>query len=277
MKKLSFITVLFTFLVNCNSLYSQSLESQLKIFFGSELQNSKTRELRFIGKALSLSGNMQNEFERIREQNTTTSTQNINLNTNYPNTYRGSDGNIYPSEGYRWENPAATSDYRVVRVSRVATLPQYNMGKLKKDYYRCGSNDYAILTGSFTYNWWNDLNNDGFSDFTEYSGVKKSFVEGEVISLHFGYNVYCNYCKGGRINVSINIKVFTSNDGRLIAEEKFNQMYFREISSKGKIIDIPLGTLPAGKYIYAISMHVTGDKSRDNRDSFLRDEFEVLE
>lgn len=253
MKK--FILILSLFVVSNGNCFSQSLESQLKVIFGDVLStHGKNKFSRTLGRALQTSGTMQYEMEKIRENN---------------NLYITSENIVHPKPGYAWANPNDNTDFRVRKIYSEPTLIPYDLNKKRKEFQK-----YYISTTLeqiFLYKWEDDFNENNSYSFSEFQGIKRSFIQGEEIKLFLGYTLCAQE------NVSFTIKVYFADDGKLIAKEKKNVFFNHENKSKfvSRMLRIRLGKLAPGKYMVTVNMN-SSDKIDRRAKTFLKDHFEVL-
>ena len=269
--KILILGILVAFVTN--TLFSQSLESQLKIIFGDMLQDSKYKEARIIGKALSTSGNMNYNMEMIQAQNKKEITINLPQNT-----YMGQNNQLMPNAGYKWANPSNPADYNVLPLSSnsYSTLPPYNLDYLKK-CWKMG--DKSTLKFLFTYNWFSDINGDQIWDLSEFNNIKRTFYLGERIEFVFGfssinYDYYKLNVKKYIETLNFTMQLFNAANGESIVNSRF---YSTFESNVFKLHRENLGnSLPAGKYLIAVSMNSQG-KLKPRAITVLREYFEVIE
>lgn len=262
----------FLFVHSTNSLFAQSLESQLKIIFGDILQENKHKAARVIGRALSTSGNMNYNMELIKAQNTREVT--INLP---PNTYIGPDNKIYPNQGFQWTNPTKTDDYSVdiLSLSRRPSLPPYDMSLIESDWVK---KNITTLNFIFTYNWYSDFNNDQHAELSEFNNIKRSFYLGETIEFLFGFtSISSNPATGmGWRSAKLHfiVQLFNAATGELIVKQEFDETI---PGDKMLMKQMTLGNyLPSGKYLVVVSMS-SEKKLKPKAKNLLKEYFEVIE
>lgn len=258
---------------NAFSQESPNLETQLKVIFGDFLQGTKYKELRAIGRGLSLSGEMNFEMERIKAQNTYT------INNPPPNTYVGPDNQLYPQQGYQWRNVSNPQDYSVIPIytGNYATLPPYNMADITRNWYLVG---FTTLKCLFVYNWYSDLNQNGAMDFSEFNGIKRTFQFGEKIELAFGF--VSNTMKSGGIyfkvpynTLTFMIQLFNAADGEIIISHQVQGYYKGDNLYLYKEV---LGNyLPPGKYLVSVAITSSEKGLKYKSVTMLKDYFEVIE
>jgi hypothetical protein len=126
----------------------QSVKSQALIIAGDMLQeNGANKFSRVLGKALSTSGEMQYNIEQIDKLNTTT--RNVNITYNYPNTFLNSDNQLAPSTGYEWVYPNDPNNFEV---RRKASYPLEENSYLEKVKEAVFQDDYIeVITWNRIY------------------------------------------------------------------------------------------------------------------------------
>jgi len=265
-----------------NVLLSQSLESQLKIIFGDALSTyGKSDFSRFLGKALSTSGNMNYNMEMIKAQNNQTIT--INLP---PNTYLGPNHEVLPNSGYQWANPSNPTDFGVLPLPTYsnATLPPYDFNYLQANFSK-GFNDSfnkssSTLNVLFTYNWQSDFNGDGLINLSEFNNIKRTFYKGEPVSFAFNFAVRCgrSLVKDWADKVSFLMQIFEGATGKLIAKEDYN--YYDDTGHyryENRVYYRSLGNcLPVGKYLIAVSI-TSQDHATRKTIQLLKEYFEIID
>jgi len=285
MKKV-FLTLTILVAFATNFLFSQSLESQLKIIFGDALSTfGKTEFSRFVGKSLSTSGNMQYTMEMIRAQNN--QTLNINLP---PNTYLGPSNQVMPNQGYQWANPSNPADYTVMPVSARSypTLSPYDLNYLWKlfdggPYKRGIHTEYnpSSLITLFTCNWAYDINGNNSFEFEEFTNVKRTFYTGEPICYAFSFVSREGSRSSGKDlgdELFFIIQLFERTTGKLIVKKNFQ---YHNSQGKFKHVNMNyhefLGNyLPVGQYMVTVNLNLRS-LAEGRTQTSLREYFEVLE
>jgi hypothetical protein len=245
------------------------------------LQESKYKEARIIGKALSTSGNMKYNMELIQAQNN--QTLNINLP---PNTSLGQNNQVVPNQGYQWTNPSNPSDLRVIPLGvNYATLPPYDLNYLQREYGVFQGkwvNLGSTLNVLFTYNWVSDINGDGSLVFNEFNNIKRTFKIGEPIGFAFKFIAKCGTVivskKDIGDNISFLIQIFNNSNGELIASKGYS---FHDgggyVRFENRVIHESLGKdFAPGKYLIAVSI-TSSDRINSHTITSLREYFEVIE
>lgn len=302
--KIFLLVILVTFVTNVA--FSQSLGSQLKIIFGDALtEYGKNDFSRFLGKALSTSGNMNYNMELINAQNK----QEITINLP-PNTSLGQNNQVIPNPGYQWTNPNNSSDFGVVQIDNYpvqpigvtpinnysvqplygsSTLPPYDLNYLQSKYAQLQDNATNLTTllniGStlnvlFTYNWVSDINGDGKFVLDEFNNIKRSFKVGEQIGFAFEFVARCGTNSFGKDigdNLSLLIQIFDNTNGELIAKGNYS---FHEGSGpvrfSNRVLWEYLGNyFPLGQYLISVSI-ISSDRLTPYSVTSLKEPFEVI-
>ncbi len=276
MKKLVFISVMVLLVLGTSA---QSVKTQAKIIAGEFLvENGANKFSRVLGKALTTSGEMEYTMEITTASNT--STQNINVTHNYPNTHvLEVDGTrrVYPDEGYTWANEDP-GDFNVIHtpVSVSHTLPEYTQNELVNFAYipsnTFGVKDYATLGNIFMYNWYSDFNRDGLAQIDEFQGKKRSFVQGEEINFAF-------YIKMLSKDIPcINAKIYDASTGKVLKVETFqirgngyNNRFEKFV--QGKNIGLEL---EPGQYLVVVNMGYASNTHKKLSITMIKERFEVL-
>jgi hypothetical protein len=287
--KIIVIGILVVFATNLT--LSQSLESQLKIIFGDALSTyGKNDFSRFVGKALSTSGNMKYNMELINAQNK----QELTINLP-PNTSLVADNQVVPKQGYQWAIPSNGANYDVIPVQPIlpggnsSILQPYNLAYLGKEYDQFQENVADLSTllnvGStlnvlFTYNWVSDLDGNGALSFLEYNNIKRTFQIGEPICLAFEYLVRCGTNNLGvdlGDNVFFKIQIFNNANGLLIAEKQYySHNNEGNVRFENKVYPECLGnSIPVGKYLISVSI-TSSNRLTPYTKTSLKEYFDVI-
>jgi hypothetical protein len=259
--KTKIIVLCIVFLGTNKLVLSQSLESQLKLVFGDALSTyEKNDPSRILGKPLSTSSNMKYNMELIQAQNSYYLTLYI-----LANTHLDENNLLVPNPGFQWINPNDPSDFRLASSGSSVTLPPYDLTYLNRAFNR---SKFGPL---FTYNWCADINANNLTDFSDFSGIKRTFNLKEPIC--FAFTIICkegSYRSGREYAAKkkVTIQIFNNANGNIIGKEE-TEFYHPEGRPRlqGRVYYECLGNfLPVGKYLISVS----GFES-------LKEYFEVIE
>lgn len=154
---LKILGILLVFLISC--IFPQSLETQLKVIFGDFLQTNKNKNVRTLGKAISISGQMEYEFEKIKTESE--STVNYNIKSGNPSSSTNpiysklpinvifNDGVLVPIAGYEWVNPTNPNDYKVKDI-QINTLMPYSIDTLESKWNNGFRKKIEVQHGKYT-------------------------------------------------------------------------------------------------------------------------------
>jgi len=273
---------------------AQSLESQLKILSGELLLHSQSDFARTLGKALSISGEMQHQIE-VAEAGR----DEINIEqNNFPVEYlvRSEEGKYFPAQGYEWVNPNDATDFRLRKIGSLesrATLAPFDKYKIKLEWgaiaqvqgtFTKNERDTGIGT-IFTCNWYKDLDNDRHLSLAECQGVKRTFNKDEKIEIVgvYGMRLWDIKKKNFPVESVVTFSLYRGEDGKLLGEEKKKNTY--TFTKNTWIRDHTLiesttinpGNLNPGKYVYSIKLSFPNHSKRFNFPRAKSGEFEIIE